>query len=447
MYFPFGVRHDPTHPKAEEAIVRLEKRMQWLNECHAESQLEGHIFAAALYDYAKKIPVSNVELHHVPTVWELLMQLFSPQQIAELTRNLAPQFSDTMPRLEFPNAVALVDCRFVTTKEWEFLRRYSIGGSEVAAILGLSHYSSPRQLYYDKKGEIPDVLDIGKEFIFDFGHCVEDYVVEKACSLLGAIHYPEFRMFVHRLYPFISANPDAILMFPDGSLALFEAKTATRHKTDDWYDGIPDYYAPQPQQYLEVLDDPRLEKGYINVVFGGLPCDFKSHIYHRDRDMAAQQVRQICHFWHEYMEKDILPPLLGHAQRDLEAVYCSRFTPIKAKHYPLPEYTVDDFGLYFDLQESRKIIDDKVKELKAQESDMLAQILLKCPIEEETVCVREDGTGVKYRLRRFRAAGETVDTKALTPSVISLLHHGAQLLASPSLGYTNPKIKKGVCTK
>ena len=447
MYFPFAVKHDPGHPKAEEAICRLEKRMQWLNQCHILSGIEGHIFAEAICAYAKRIPSSTVSASSHPTVWEFLMHQFQEQQIADLVIALAPQFADTLPRLEFPNAVALVDCRFVTTKEWEFLRRYSVGGSEVAVLVGKAHYGSPLKLYHDKRGEIPDLLDIDKEFIFGYGHCVEDHVVEKTCSLLGAIHYPEHRMFHHKDYSFITANPDAILMFPDGSLALFEAKTATRHKKDDWQDGIPEYYAPQPQQYLAVLNDPRLKKGYIGAVFGGLPSDFKAHLYEKNDAMAEEQIRAICHFWYNHIQKEVPPPLIGSAEKDIEAIYCTKQTGTGSGTLSLPAYTADEFGIYFDLKESRSIIDKKVKELKEEGEKLLRSILELCPLEETTICTRSDGSGLSYRLRRFKKNDEWVDTVQLPPQILDMLQLEAARIASPSLGFTNPKLKKVGVTK
>lgn len=437
-YFPFAFRHDTLHPLADEVISRLEERMNWLNLCWSASGLDGHVFAAAIAAYAKTIPLATVENSGAPTVWEALMNKFNVDQVAELAKALSPNFTDAKPRLEFPNAVALVDCRFVTTKEWEFLRRYSIGGSEVAAIMGKSHYATPLKLYHDKRGEIPDVVDNSREYMFDYGHCVENFVVEKVCALLGAVHYPEFRMFCHKEYAFITANPDAILMFPDGSLALFEAKTATRFKKDDWADGIPEYYAPQPQQYLAVLDDPRLEKGYIGVVLGGLPANFQAHLYMRDREMAAEQIRQIVDFWTNCMEKETPPALSGDPKLDIEAIYCAGDRQMFQDEISLPSYTVDEFGAYFDMKNSRQKIMKKVNELKAQEDLMVADIIQNFSLDVPVLCKMKNG--MTYRIRRQKVSAESVDLDVLPPAVIQQLREAALRSASPALGYTNPKL-------
>ena len=41
--------------------------------------------------------------------------------------------------------------------EWLALRRTGIGGSDIAALLGMNRYTSPYELYLDKRGELPDI--------------------------------------------------------------------------------------------------------------------------------------------------------------------------------------------------------------------------------------------------------------------------------------------------
>lgn len=447
-YFPWGFERDKKNPIADQTLALIEKRMEWLNDCHALSGLEGQIFASALLEFAKAIDVEALRtLHSLPDgeLWELLMLTYSKDAIADITNALAPHHANERPRLDFPNAVALVDCRFVATKEWEFLRRYSIGGSEVSAIMGLSHYSSPRKLYFDKRGEIPETTDINKQFIFDYGHCVEDYVVDTACAVLGASRYPESRMFRHKDYPFISCNPDAILEFPDGSLALFEAKTATRFKKEEWYRGIPEYYAPQPQQYLEVLDDPRLTCGYIGVVFSGLPNAYKIHKYERDKEMAKTQVQAICDFWHNYMETDIIPPLSGNASLDLDAVYCTPCSQNSAKA-TLDAKSLDAFAKYFALKESRKEIDKKVNALKNVEDEQFDSIVAKYPLSDNALlCKKKDG--MTYRIRQLKRNSESVDLAKIPNSMQNIITAYAIKQQSPSIGFSNPKISSKAIPK
>ena len=48
----------------------------------------------------------------------------------------------------------------MTVKEWENERRNSIGGSDMAVLLGLNHFGrTKRELFYDKTGIEPIVSD------------------------------------------------------------------------------------------------------------------------------------------------------------------------------------------------------------------------------------------------------------------------------------------------
>ena len=41
--------------------------------------------------------------------------------------------------------------------EWLALRRTGIGASDIAALLGMNRYTSPYELYLEKRGELPDI--------------------------------------------------------------------------------------------------------------------------------------------------------------------------------------------------------------------------------------------------------------------------------------------------
>ena len=436
QYFPWGFAPDSRNPLANDVLDNMSQRMSWLNEVHQQSGLDGHIFAAALLDFADNLDPNA----YTDSVWDFLRAEIGVADLVQIVQTLASRHTNVPARLEFPNAVALVDCRFVSTHEWEFLRRYSIGGSEVAAVVGKSRYSTKRKLYLEKTGNMIEQKDSDRRFIFDYGHAVEDYVVDLVCAEIGAVRVPEFRMFAHKDCPWVSCNPDAILMRPDGTLALFEAKTATRFKADDWKAGIPDYYAPQPQQYLEVLNDPRLEDGYIGVVFGGLSSDCIIHHYTRDRDMAQVQVDAIRTFWTDYMESGTLPPLTGNADLDFDAVYGEK-VKITQTVKKLPDSLLPLAEEYLKAKKERLAINKQLgNSLKAKEELLYQEIVGKYHVGDEPLYIEEPG-GITYRLRRKKPNGETVDLSMIPePEQKRLL--AVERGRKPEAGYTNPKLKE-----
>ena len=218
-YLPFGF----TYPKGpnlpfndanpDPAIETLRGRIQFLNECHGLSSLPGHIFTAAAKLLQERSPMD------VDRFWSTMQTVFTPEETVQMVEALEPLVADEPPRLEFPNAIALVDCRFVSTLEWQHLRRYSIGGSDAAVVTGkvdengdpidgftqLSRFQTRRGLYYEKQATFVEPENSwSKQHIFDYGHQVEPFVIEHAARELNAKRRPEYRMFAHKQYPFIT---------------------------------------------------------------------------------------------------------------------------------------------------------------------------------------------------------------------------------------------------
>lgn len=439
-YFPFGFRypdglaHDDSNPDPMIEEIRL--RMEYLNDVHALSSLPGHIFAAAMALLQKE---SRFE---PDTFWPMVKQKMTMGELASMAEALAFKVANTPERLDFPNAVALFDCRFISTKEWEHIRRYSIGGSEAATVLKLSHFQTQASLYHEKKTPYQEVYDISKEQIFDYGHRVEPYIVGEIASRLGAVVYPEFRMFAHKDYLFLTCNPDGILLFPDGHLELFEAKTAFWKKRQDWQAGIPDYYVPQPRHYLEVLNDPRLNSGRIGVCLGGSYYDILCHSYQRDIQLGAAQTQALVDFWNQYISTGVLPPLSGNPELDLEAVY-GYVTHVDGSNVDtLPDEAADLFERYFDLQAARKTADMDVNIAQAREKELLEKIRESVP-EGLTVCTSDGNPSIQIKVKDRKT--DSVFEKKLTvinPEGQNELLARAALLKEKSLEYTTPKLSK-----
>lgn len=437
--YPEGFRYSENNPDPEIENVRL--RMEYLNNALDYSAYAGrpHIFAAALDKLQSRTG------HTKQGFWNVMMQLLTPARLALLADQLADSVSDALPRLEFSNAIALFDCRFISTEEWEHIRRYSIGGSEASTVLGLNKYQTLRSLYYEKKAPVPDADNLSRQHILDYGHNVEPHIIGSFAATIGAIVYPEYRMFAHKDYPFITCNPDGIFLFPDGHLALFEAKTAYRMKRDEWKAGIPSYYDPQPRQYLEVLNDPRLLGGYIGVCLGGDPTDRLCHSYVRDAAMGADQIQKVVEYWHTYIVPGVLPPLSGNAELDMQAVY--KYDPSNSHSNtnttPLLPDTQTDFEAYFDITAQRKLLSKQISTAKIEEATLEAQLKESAPAEKTAV---SNAAGLTYIINVKQKPSVSVDlsTNAVAPDDLAKLRQIADLQKEEGLPFTTPKVSKGV---
>lgn len=72
----------------------------------------------------------------------------------------------------------LVSTENLTEQEWLAYRRQGIGGSDVAAILGISPFRTARDLYDDKLNIASAVDDTGNWVALEMGHLLEPLVAQ-----------------------------------------------------------------------------------------------------------------------------------------------------------------------------------------------------------------------------------------------------------------------------
>ncbi|MGW7247749.1 YqaJ viral recombinase family nuclease [Streptomyces decoyicus] len=146
------------------------------------------------------------------------------------------------------------------SEEWHAARRNGIGGSEIAAVLGISPYESRFSLWHRKQGLIAPVAESEEMY---WGKVHEPGI----CRRFAELH-PEHPLNVAPTYAAAArrwqiANPDRI-WGPD----LLEAKTA--RAADGWgeqgTDEIPVHYRAQCLQYLDVLQRRRC---WVAVLIAG----------------------------------------------------------------------------------------------------------------------------------------------------------------------------------
>lgn len=123
-------------------------------------------------------------------------------------------------------AEVFVDTEDLSREDWLSYRRKGIGGSDAAAIMGMSPFCTKRDLYYDKLG-IQAVMDEEEDnwVAKEVGHRLEDLVAEIFSRKTGLKVYPVRKMFRHPLCPFMLADVDFFIDFPDGSKGILECKT------------------------------------------------------------------------------------------------------------------------------------------------------------------------------------------------------------------------------
>ena len=126
----------------------------------------------------------------------------------------------------------LVSTEALTEQEWLTYRRQGIGGSDVAAILGISPFRTARDLYDDKLNIASAVDDAGNWVALEMGHLLEPLVAQIFTKKTGLEVFQIKKMFQHPQYPFMLADVDYFVRLPNGKIALLEIKTTNYNAKD-----------------------------------------------------------------------------------------------------------------------------------------------------------------------------------------------------------------------
>lgn len=205
----------------------------------------------------------------------------------------------------------LTKISFSNRTDWLELRRNAIGGSDAAAILGLSKWSSPLAVYADKLRLIPERND---NEAMRQGRDLENYVANRFTEQTGLKVRRENHILINDVNPFMHANIDRRIV---GIRHGLECKTTSVYNDTDFEGGDvpPEYYA-QCQHYMAVTG---WETWYLAVLVLNRAF-FVFKIDRNEEDIKAL-IQAESHFWHENVLKNIPPEPLGQDSDTLKALY------------------------------------------------------------------------------------------------------------------------------
>lgn len=179
------------------------------------------------------------------------------------------------------------------TKEQIEERKLYIGGSEAAAVLGLSRWATPLQVWALKTGHIQPE-DISERIPVKLGNKLEQTVAELFTEETGKRVMRANKTFRHELYPFLGANLDRVVVGED---AILECKTASGWKAKEWSgEDIPQEYLVQVMHYLAVTG---ASHGYIAVLIGNET--FKWRKVERDEQVIKALIDKERIFWNNFV--------------------------------------------------------------------------------------------------------------------------------------------------
>ena len=142
--------------------------------------------------------------------------------------------------------VEFVDTTNLPEKEWLAWRRKGIGGSDAAAIMGISPFRTARDIYYDKLNIAPQENSEENWVALKMGHLLEDLVAEIFSHKTGLEVFQIKRMFQHPLHKFMLADVDYFVSLPDGGTAILEIKTTNYNARSNWWEDAKEIVPPYP---------------------------------------------------------------------------------------------------------------------------------------------------------------------------------------------------------
>lgn len=265
--------------------------------------------------------------------------------------------------------------------QWLEERRKGVGGSDVAAIMGLSPWKTAYQVYQEKRKEV--ALWEGNEAT-DWGKRMEPAIRQWYSDQTGRnVRLPD-KILYHTKHPFMLASLDG---FTDDRRVV-EIKTARSSKGwgEPGTNEIPDYYALQVQHYMAVTG---FEVADVPVSIGGGSPD----LYEVPADTELQEmiIDAESDFWQRVIDGNPPDPV-SYA----DAV--QRFGRSGAEG--LVTAGSDVIGIISDLKKAQA----QGKALEAAEEDLKGRLIIFLGDKGNTLISPEGMTLLTYKLGKGRTS-------------------------------------------
>jgi putative phage-type endonuclease len=242
----------------------------------------------------------------------------------------------------------------IPTQEWVDERQNYIGGSEIAAILGESSYSTPLQIWM-KKNQLIDPEPSSP--ITDFGHVFEPVMANYFEDITGLKTRRVNKPFVHEEHEFLRANIDRQILNGEGvdGTGVLELKTTNSYRLKALGNTYPDSWEYQVQWYLGLTG---YNYAYL-FIYERDTAEFYEPIYiERNEELIDQMQRRVIDWWQIHMIQGVKPNPIN--EEDLLILYPD------SSDGKVVEASKGAQKLYQQLKQVR----EKKSELKEQETEL-----------------------------------------------------------------------------
>lgn len=246
-------------------------------------------------------------------------------------------------------------------------RKTYIGGGDIAAVMGLSKWTTPLQLWAEKTGKV-EPRDLSNVEAVEIGSELEDYVARKFQRKSGYKVRRDSRDFIHVLHPYMAGHIDRWVV---GSDALLECKTTSAWREKEWRgEDIPQEYILQVNWYMGIVGK---SIGYIAVLIGGQKFLWKELAF--NKSLFDKQVEAAKHFWEFNILQNIPPLAIAGDEEILQKMFENATEPILRLEDPSDVRTELD-NLVDERKgglEQKKLIEEELSRIESRMKQILGE--------------------------------------------------------------------------
>lgn len=241
--------------------------------------------------------------------------------------------------------------------EWLKERQTGIGGSDAGAVLGVSPWRTPVDVWLDKTGRATPKEETAS---MRYGTFFEEYVAQLYAEQTGQ-RVQRYNKMIHQ--GCLIGNFDRLVIAPGEKIAalkgdirtdtLLECKTSGK----DWGGEVPLTYQVQVLHYLGL--SPALQHADVAVLFRH-SLKFEVHRIERDEELISEMQARLTEWWNEYVVGDKMPPPSN--EDDCRKLW-ARSNP--GKSITATEEIERDIALYEEATGQANFYSDKADEYKS----------------------------------------------------------------------------------
>lgn len=250
-----------------------------------------------------------------------------------------------------------------------------LGGSDIGAILGLSPFRTPLQVWQEKTGKEVVRTD---SLPLRFGSFAEEFVANEYSRATGFALRHDESIHTYPEHSFMCAHLDRLVFgmgLDQPATKILECKTANPFARSDWgqvgTDEVPLAYLAQCAWYQAITGIPDAD---LAVLFGN--NEFRIYAIQRDLALEELVIAQAMHFWNAHVLADIPPP--PQNERDLQTLYSSSD----------PQKSIEASAEIAHIAEKIRDL-SSVIETYESEASRLKQSIMQCMGEAEVLTFQE----------------------------------------------------------